>query len=501
MTAPMWAALVRTQSALRGAGPVAVDEHPMWSVHVSPYPGTGGMTLVGIDVGTSALKVAVVTVDGTLVADVTQPYPPQPYDGFIEQDATGWWHAAREALRRACQGRPVRAVAVTGQAPSLVAVDAAGEPCGPALTWADRRAAAEAQEIATLVPGRADAFFGTAKLLWWRRRGDLARARQVLAANGFITARLTGAATLDESTAGLLQGWGGGFPPALAEAVPVALLPDAVACTGVVGSVTPAAAAECGLPAGVPVVAGAIDAVTAALEAGTVGVGDPTTVMTGSSTVTVTAVPRGERRAGLIATRHAVPGLDLLITATVTAGSVIDWVRRIAGIGELPRRLAELPATRPSRLLLSPAWGGERTPTWDADARGVVSGLDLATGPADLLLAAYEGTAFALADNLDVLGLPAGAPLRACGTAASSRVWLQITADVIGRQLARPVLGRGAAAGAALLAGVGAGALGYDDVRRLAAPVAATAEPDPVLAAAYRQRLADWRRLRDAASR
>jgi xylulokinase len=458
--------------------------------------------LVGIDVGTSALKAVAVAIDGTLLAEATEPYPPQPYDGFAEQDATGWWRAATEALRR-FDGRRVRAVAVTGQAPTLVAVDGRFEPRGPALTWADRRAAAEAEEIASwLGPDRgiADAFFGTAKLLWWQRhRTDLAGARHVLAANGFVAARLTGEVSLDESTAGLLQGWDGQFAPELARSG-VDLLPAALPCTSVIGKVSRDAATQTGLPAGITVLAGAIDSVAAAFEAGTLAEGDDTTVMTGSSTVTATAVARGERRAGLISTRHAVSGVYLLITATVTSGVVIDWVRRITGVVRLPERAEELPADRPSRLLLFPAFEGERTPTWDANARGAVSGLDLATGPEDLLLAAYEGTGFALADNLDVLGLPANATLRACGAAAYSEAWLQVTADVTGRRVVRPALGRGAAAGVALLAGVGIGVLNLADVRRLAAPVAATAEPDPARAEAYRQRLGDWRALRDAVS-
>ncbi|QSB15810.1 hypothetical protein JQS43_05590 [Natronosporangium hydrolyticum] len=467
--------------------------------------------LVGVDVGTSALKVAAVTEAGALVAEHTEPYPPQPGDGLTEQDAAGWWRATTAALRRVCADRPVRAVAVTGQAPTLVAVDAALVPRGPALTWADRRAAAEAREVGAWlaanppagrpVTAPADAFFGTAKLLWWQRhRADLTGAHRVLAANGFIVSQLTGECSLDESTAGLLQGWDGQFAPAIRRELPVELFPAVAGCAEIVGTVTGSAAAACGLPVGVPVVAGAIDAVTSALETGTLAAADPTTVMTGSSTVTVSAVERGERRDRLIATRHAVPGTDLLITATVTAGSVLDWVRRLTGLSQLPEDPAELPATRPSRLLLSPGFGGERTPTWDADARGAISGLDLATGPADLLLAGYEGTAFALADNLDVLGLPAGAPVRASGTAAYSRAWLQLTADVIGRRMARPALGRGASAGAALLAGLGVGGFDLADLRELSAPVAAVAEPDPARAAAYRERLSQWRALRDAAA-
>jgi xylulokinase len=489
--------------------------------------GRGTPVLVGVDVGTSALKVAAVGVDGLLLAEATEPYPTQPFDGVTEQDAEGWWVAATRALPRVVADRPVRAVAVTGQAPTLVAVDRGYRPRGPALTWADRRAEREAHEIADwsggpggaasgrsgaepavkrprLAAGNdevADPFFGTAKLLWWlRHRADLDGAHAVLAANGFLTARLTGVATLDESTAGLFQGWRDGFAPAIAARLPLDLLPPAVACARTIGAVTPAAAAATGLPAETPVVAGAIDAVAAAFETGTLRPGDDTTVMTGTSTVTATAVPAGQRHHRLIHTRHAVDGVDLVITATVTSGAAIDWVRRLTGRATLPDDLAELPTERPGRLLFSPALGGERTPSWNPHARGVLAGLDLAAGPDDLLLAAYEGTAFALADNLEALALPAGARLRACGGGARSRAWLQITADVTGRPVSRPALGRGAAAGAALIAGCGLGYLDLDRVALLAGPVAAAADPDPVLAAAYARRLPAWRAVRDAAA-
>ena len=127
------------------------------------------MNVVGIDVGTTGLKAVAVEPEGRIVRERTVRYPTELAGLGAEQDAWVWWRAATEALPEVVGGEPVSGVAVTSQAPTLVAVDAEGEPRGPALTWIDRRAGAEAEEIAAACqPTRnpPDPYFATAKLLW-----------------------------------------------------------------------------------------------------------------------------------------------------------------------------------------------------------------------------------------------------------------------------------------------------------------------------------------------
>ena len=143
------------------------------------------MNVVGIDVGTTGLKAVAVEPEGRIVRERTVRYPTELAGLGAEQDARVWWRAATEALPEVVGGEPVSGVAVTSQAPTLVAVDAEGEPRGPALTWIDRRAGAEAEEIAAACqPTRnpPDPYFATAKLLWWMRHRpeELERARAVL---------------------------------------------------------------------------------------------------------------------------------------------------------------------------------------------------------------------------------------------------------------------------------------------------------------------------------
>ena len=464
---------------------------------------------IGIDVGTTGLKAVAVSAGGELLREKTVRYPTRLAGLGAEQDARAWWDAATEALPGVVGREPVSGVAVTCQAPTLVCVDANVEPLGAALTWIDRRAGDEAREIAEATrPTRnpPDPYFGTSKLLWLARNRpeEIGAAHRVLCANGFIVGRLTGEFSFDETTAGLFQGWDGGFDPALRDLVPLELLPEARPATEIAGSVSRAAAEATGLPEGTPVVHGGIDAVGAALEAGIFGTGDGLVEMTGFSTVVITAAERGTRVPGMIHTRHGVGGGDLILAAMVTAGAVTDWGMRLTGFenpAAFDANVSEKIPERPGRLLMVPALAGERTPTWDATARGAIVGLDLDVDAADLALAIYEGTALGLGDNFVRLQEVLGdlSPVRSVGGGSKSEGWTRIKADVLGVPVTVPRLGHGAAAGAAMLAGMATG-LWPDEAsaRALVAEEGRTIEPDPEITEKYAERLTLYRELQGA---
>lgn len=463
--------------------------------------------LLGIDVGTSSVKVVATDRTGRLVADGSQRYPTVTEGVAAEQDANAWWNAVCSVTRRVVNGREVAAVAVTSQAPTLVPVDGAGEPTAAALTWLDRRADDEAGRIAEIVPqsrNGADSFFGTAKLPWLakHRPEALARAQHVLSANGFIVRGLSGASVLDDTTAALMQGFddeADAFDAALVAAEPsLRYLPRIVPSTEVVGRVSAEAAAATGIPAGALVVAGGIDSIGSALEAGILEPGDPLVDMTGFSSVTILPVPRGTSVPGFIHTRHCVPGVDLLITAQVTAGATIDWVNGLEAQRDLRDDAILLSRHRPGRLTMVTSLAGERTPTWNQHARGVIDGIDLAADGHDLMLAAMEGNAMALARDVATIAA-AGFPVErvvSTGGGSSSRAWLQIKADVLGVPVDRPASGHGAAQGAAVLAGMAIGEIdSLDTVRRLGQAIQASYEPAPGLTAAYTERLGRFAEL------
>lgn len=470
---------------------------------------SGTAVLLGIDVGTSGVKVVASDLRGRLVRSQTARYGTRvdAEGGGAEQDAGSWWGAITSVAGGVVAGDRVLAVAVTSQSPTLVPVDDRGCEVGPALTWLDRRAVAEAQEIEQIAPGHRngpDPFFGTAKLPWLlRNRPNIAaRARHVVSANGYVSARLTGRASLDDSSASLMQGFdesAGAFDERLlGRGLGLELLPPIVATTEVVGVVTQQAAAETGIPAGTPVVAGGVDSVGSALEAGVLEVGGPLVEMTGFSSATMLAVPAGTRVPGFIHERHCVPGLDLLITAQVTAGATVDWVNRLVG-EDLRDSAALLARPRPSRLTTVPSFAGERTPTWNARARGVIDGVDLATDGVELMLSVLEGNALALAD--DVAELRARGfivdRLLSTGGGSASAAWLQIKADVLGVPVLRPRVGHGAAQGASYLAGLAVGVHDLGELKHFASEIEHEFTPDAELHQRYDHRREHFSRVRE----
>lgn len=477
-------------------------------------PAGSGPILLGIDVGTSSVKLVATDRDGLLVGDASLRYPLATGDGSgAEQDAELWWDAVTRLAPALIAGRPVASVAVTSQAPTLVPVAADGSAAGPALSWLDRRAVREGARILDLVPDSrngADPFFGTAKLPWLlaERPAIAARTAHVLAANGFIVGRLTGVASLDDTTASLMHGFdeaSGDFDDRLRAAEPsLALLPPIVPATRIVGTVTAAASAATGIPVGTPVAAGAIDAVGSALEAGSLAAGDDLVEMTGFSSVTLLSVPAGTAVPGFIHARHCIPGVDLLITAQVTAGATIDWVNGLDGSRDLRDTDALLARTRPSRLTMVPSLAGERTPRWQQDARGVIDGVDLTTDGTELMLAAMEGNALALSEDVDTLRSRGFAIDRvlATGGGSASRAWLQIKADVLGVPVARPASGHGAAQGASYLAGLAVGLHeGVDALRSFASTIEVEVTPNPDRHEAYREKQRWASRLRELNTR
>ena len=459
--------------------------------------------LLGIDVGTSGVKVVASTLDGRMLRDAVARYPTAvgAGDSGAEQDANAWWSALVDICGRVVAGSDVASVAVTSQAPTLVPIDADGRTVGPALTWLDRRAVEQGESIARVAPGHrhgGDPFFGTAKLAWLLdERPDIAeRTTQVLSANGFIAFRLSGAAALDDSSASLMQGFDEStsrFDDRLfGSGLGVELLPEVVPTTEIIGRVTADAAAVTGIPAGTPVAAGAIDSVGSALEAGALDVGDPLVEMSGFSSVTILAVPHGTRVPGFIHSRHCVPGVDLLITAQVTAGATVDWLNRTAGGDQDLREIGPLlERPRPSRLTFVPALAGERTPSWNQRTRGLIDGIDLASDGVDLMLAAMEGNALALATDIRILrdhGFDVQSML-STGGGSTSDAWMQIKADVLQLEAARPRAGHGAAHGAAFLGGLSTGILSVDDIRGFGGEIESKFVPDPTVAEPYTRKL------------
>ncbi|MEO6715410.1 MAG: FGGY family carbohydrate kinase, partial [Mycobacteriales bacterium] len=471
-----------------------------------------GPLFLGIDVGTTSVKAALVDDRLGIVATASADYPTTfVRPAWVEQDAEDWWRATIAALATLNKSAPdvlssVAGVSVTAQAPTLLALDSSGAPLRPALIWMDRRADSESAILCTLIDSneyqrnsgnRLDPFFVAPKLLWLKEHEPevLRRTHTFLQVNGFIAYRLTGAISMDESHAsllGLLDVRTGGWLADVVAAIGVdpATLPISSAATDVIGHVTREAAEATGLERGTPVVAGTVDSAAAALEVGVVRLG-MAAEMTGTSTVVVLPTAEPAARPEFITMRSAIPAQWLCLAAMVATGASLSWLRDVTPAGTSLTELTEAAAGVPvgaDGLVFLPYMMGERSPIWDTSARGAFVGLHLGSGVPELTRAVLEGVAFALRHNLEIAAAAGFHPeaLRSTGAPAASDVWCQIKADVTGVPIHRMRGPTGAAYGSAIIAAWGTGNVG-EVGEILDAPGAVDREfvPDPRNAQLY----------------
>ncbi len=455
--------------------------------------------LLGIDVGTTAAKAALFDVHGRLQAVGSAEYALYHVrPGWVEQQPEDWWQAVCLAIRQACAQQPdaaarIAGLAVSAQAPALIALDAHGQPLRRALIWMDRRAEAEVAELEALVGreeifrvtgNRADAFYVAAKLRWFSQHEPelLARTRTFVQITGYINYRLTCLYSLDRVHAALLQlrdDASGAWSSVLCAGCGVepSMFPPIREGHEILGEVSPEAAQATGLRPGTSVMVGIVDGAAAALEAGVVEQGIAAE-MTGTSTVLIMPSSHHVTDMALIAMPHAIPDVHLLLGATVSSGASLRWFRDQFGAVEV--QAGKLLNADPFDLLTQQAVGirpgsdgviflpymmGERSPLWDSHARGVLFGLSLSTPRAAIIRAILEGTAFALRHNVEIAA-QAGLPLtevRSVGGGSRSALWNQIKADVLGLPILLPEASVGAPFGDSVLAGVGVGL--YPDMR------------------------------------
>jgi len=469
--------------------------------------------VVGLDVSTTGAKALVVDERGQVLASETTPLAlSTPHPLWSEQQPEDWWRATAASIRRVLtfsgvDAARVAAVGLTGQMHGLVLLDPEGRVLRPAILWNDQRTAAECDEIRRRI-GRErlveitgnDALTGFTlpKLLWVQQHEPeiYRRARWMLLPKDYVRFRLTGAMAMDKADgSGTLlfdlarRDWS----PEVARAVGVPLdwLPPTYEGPEVTGRVSAEAAQGTGLAAGTPVVAGGGDQAAGAVGAGAVEPGIVAVTM-GTSGVVFAATDRPaiEPGARLHAFCHAVPGRWHLMGVMLSAAGSLQWYRDTLAPGVSFDALVEEAGAAPvgaDGLLFLPYLTGERTPHADPLARGAFVGLTRRQSRAHLTRAVLEGVAFGLRDSFDLVAAQVPvAVVRVAGGGAKSALWRRILASVLGVRVARVTSTEGAAFGAALLAGVGAG-LWPDVPAACARTVAETGsdDPDPAWSAVY----------------
>ncbi len=426
--------------------------------------------VIGVDLGTTSLKAVLLDLAGQRLGETASPYPThRPAAGLAEQDPQDWWRLLLGALQGFEGKGKVRALCITSQVNTHVFVDKALNVLHPAIVWQDGRAAAAGAEIdarltladkiaALGAPIPIDASHALARMNWMAQSHPQiwAQTAHVLLPRDYLLARLTGRVLSDPmSSVGLVGtdlAYAAAITDLLAGAAPrLPPLADPLAIAGVVQADLPLR--------GTPVVVGMMDAWASLLGLGVVRDGQ-TMLLSGTSEVTglISANVSGE--AGVV-TFPPWAGITLHAGPTQAGGGSLDWLARLLGreVGELAQGAAQITATSP---LFLPHLQGERAPFWDATLRGTFAGLTGATGPAELTTAVMEGVAFSARLALEALERSGGlrsVDVRLGGGGAAADIWCQIRADALNRPLARVAGKDPGAIGAAVMAGVGSGAL------------------------------------------
>jgi xylulokinase len=428
--------------------------------------------LLGIDIGTTAVKAVVYDLTGRERCRYARAYPTTRNGPVVEQAPDAWMKCLAEALAeidRENLTRTVAAVGVTSQVNTHVFCASDGTPLHPAITWADTRSAAVAATIDAGIgetertewwgaPMGVDASHMAARMAWMAQaKPDIwARTARVLLPKDWVIGQLTGAFVSDPVSQIGAVGNDGRFIDALFDRIEggSARLPDLRDPIGVAGhTILP------GADRPVPVAAGLMDAWASMFG---VGVHSNGAAMYLSGTSEIPGIISDTIRpskGALVFPPHF--GLTLHAAPTQSGGASLAWFCRTFDVTpeQVMQDVATLPSGGPSALFL-PHLSGERAPLWDASARGTFLGLDASMGRAEMARAVLEGVAMSVRLAFEALDTSAGVRpgvLNCGGGGFASDTWNQIRADVLGRDLRRLAVRDPGALGAAALAAVTAG--------------------------------------------
>ncbi len=463
------------------------------------------------DAGTTALKTALVSPDGQLLAVHDAEYTPaSPHPGWMEMQPDAYWQAmvvGTHAVFAATGREPsdIRAIGFSSQGETFIPLDADRRPLHPFLVWLDNRAQAIAERWETdwlnrdhyraitgypWVPGELTLF----KIAWLREHLPEVHAAATFAfLPDYLIWRLTGELVTDHNIAqmsGICDVRGGAWSPELLDAAGITAgqLPPIRQPGSLAGQVHADAAAQLGIAAGVPVCLGCNDQLAGAIGAGNVRPG-PVTEATGTALAVVATTDELLDDRHMWVGRHAQPEAWYAMPFAPVSGIVLTWFRDLAGAADFAELLAEadsIPAGSDGLTVL-PHFAGTAAPTFNPEARGAIIGLTLGHTRAHIARAIMESCACMLRELIDPIrahGITVNS-VRSLGGAARSDLWLQMKADMLGVPVDRPVCSDAASLGAAMLAATGTGQ--FASVAEAADAwyrAARTFEPDPANAAA-----------------
>ena len=479
------------------------------------------MLYIGVDLGTSAVKLLLMDGEGRIQNIVSREYPLCfPHPGWSEQNPEDWLRQTVDGIRALtenCDRTQIAGIGCGGQMHGLVALDKDDKVLRPAILWNDGRTAGETEWLNTEIgKGKlsqytaniAFAGFTAPKLLWMRKNEpDLfARIDKIMLPKDYINNMLTCVHSCDYSDASgmlLLDVEHKRWSKEMLEicGIKETQMPKLYESYEVTGTLKPDIAAELGLPETVRVCAGAGDNAAAAVGTGTVGDGACNISLGTSGTIFISSGKFGaDPNNALHSFAHADGSYHLMGCMLSAASCNKWWMDDIIGTQDYASAQKEITDEKLGRshVFFLPYLMGERSPINDTDARGAFVGLTMDNSRADMTQAVLEGVAFAIRDSLEVarsLGIDVKRS-RICGGGAKSPLWRKMIANICKLDLELIESEEGPGYGGAMLAAVACGE--YASVEDAAAElvkVVGTVAPEPELAARYEERYQVFRML------
>lgn len=476
------------------------------------------MYYIGVDLGTSALKLVMMKGNGELVKTVSKEYPLYfPRSGWSEQNPTDWFLAVKEGLKElaAFADEKIAGISFGGQMHGLVILDKEDKVLRPAILWNDGRSTEETdylnnvigkEKLSKLTANIAFAGFTAPKILWVKNNEPeiFAKISKIMLPKDYISYMLSGSFSTDYSDASgmlLLDVKNKKWSKEMIDICSISedMLPKLYESYEVVGAIKPELAKELGLNDDIKIVAGAGDNAAAAIGTATVGEGACNISLGTSGTVFISSKNFGvDSFNALHSFAHADGNYHLMGCMLSAASCNKWWMEEILKTKDFAKEQRDIDNLGENNVFFLPYLMGERSPHNDPDAAGTFIGMRMDTKREDMTLAVFEGVTFALRDSLEVarsLGIKIEKTM-ICGGGAKSPLWKRLVANILNVEVEVPVSEEGPGFGAAILAAVGCGE--YESVEKAAKSIIKIKEkikPEADLVVKYEEKYQKFKRI------
>lgn len=477
------------------------------------------MLFIGVDLGTSAVKLLLMDENGKIKKTVSREYPLYfPHPGWSEQKPEDWYIQSMDGLKELLKDEKkeeVAGISFGGQMHGLVLLDENDEVIRPALLWNDGRTYEECDYLNNVIgkdklseytANISFTGFTAPKILWVKNKEpeNFARIKKIMLPKDYLAYRLSGVHCTDVSDASgmlLFDVKNRTWSKEMCEicSVKPEWLAKVYESYEVVGTLKKEVAEELGIPAEAKVIAGAGDNAAAAVGTGTVGDGRCNISLGTSGTIFISSRKFGVDKYNALHSFDHADGTYHLMGCMLSAASCNKWwMDEILKTKEYAKEQEGIDKLGENHVFFLPYLMGERSPHNNPNARGTFTGITMDTTREDMTQAVLEGVAFALRDSLEVaksLGIPI-TRTKICGGGAKSPLWCKMIANILNLKVDKIESEEGPALGAAMLAAVGCGVYGsVEEIAEKMVKVVDTIEPDPSIAAKYDEKYAQFKQI------